>query len=80
MDGGLVLQESQPFRIKGKEDLKPAEASYKGQTYKIKRTPSEREYNDMLFGWYVESGVNSNLRFLSGMRRQWQSGQESRTG
>lgn len=60
MDGGLVLQESQPFRIKSKEDLKPAEASYKGQTYKIKRTPTEREYNDMLFGWYVESGVSSN--------------------
>jgi len=60
MDGGLVLQESQPFRIKSKEDLRPAEAIYKGQTYKIKRTPTEQEYDDMLFGWYVESGVSSN--------------------
>jgi phosphoribosylaminoimidazolecarboxamide formyltransferase/IMP cyclohydrolase len=60
MDGGLVLQESQPFKIKGKEDLNPAEATYKGQAYKIKRTPSEKEYQDMLFGWYVESGVSSN--------------------
>ena len=51
MDGGLVLQESQPFRIKSKEDLRPAEAIYKGQTYKIKRTPTEQEYDDMLFGW-----------------------------
>jgi phosphoribosylaminoimidazolecarboxamide formyltransferase/IMP cyclohydrolase len=60
MDGGLVLQESQPFRIKRKEDLKPAEANYKGQAYKIKRMPTEKEYRDMLFGWYVESGVSSN--------------------
>jgi len=60
MDGGLVLQESQPFRIKSKDDLKPAEATYKGQVYTIKRNPTEREYDDMLFGWYVESGVSSN--------------------
>ncbi len=60
MDGGIVLQESQPFRIKGKEDLRPAEAVYKGETYRIKRMPTEEEYRDMLFGWYVESGVSSN--------------------
>ncbi len=60
MDGGLVLQESQPFRIKGRNDLKPAEAVYKGQPYRIKRLPTEKEYEDMLFGWYVESGVSSN--------------------
>jgi len=60
MDGGLIIQESQPFRIKGKEDLKPAQATYKGQEYKIKRAPSEKELEDMLFGWYVESGVSSN--------------------
>ncbi|MCX7965259.1 MAG: hypothetical protein N2596_01340 [Syntrophorhabdaceae bacterium] len=60
MDGGIILQESQPFKIKSKEDLRPAEAIYKGQTYRIKRQPTEREYNDMLFGWYVETGVSSN--------------------
>jgi len=60
MDGGLVLQESQPFKIKGKEDLKPAEAMYKGEAYQIKRLPTDKEYLDMLFGWYVESGVSSN--------------------
>jgi phosphoribosylaminoimidazolecarboxamide formyltransferase/IMP cyclohydrolase len=60
MDGGLVIQESQPFKIKGKEDLKPAETIYKGEVYKVKRTPTEKEYQDMLFGWYVESGVSSN--------------------
>ena len=60
MDGGLIIQESQPAKIKGKEDLKPAQTTYKGQEYKIKRAPSEKELADMLFGWYVESGVSSN--------------------
>lgn len=60
MDGGLIIQESQPFRIKGKEDLKPAETIYKGGPYRIKRAPTEEEYDDMLFGWHVESGVSSN--------------------
>lgn len=60
MDGGLVLQESQPLRIKSKDDLKAAEAVYKGQPYRIKRLPTEKEYEDMLFGWYIESGVSSN--------------------
>jgi phosphoribosylaminoimidazolecarboxamide formyltransferase / IMP cyclohydrolase len=60
MDGGLIIQESQPFKIKSKDDLKPAEATYKGEVHKIKRAPSESEINDMLFGWYVESGVSSN--------------------
>lgn len=60
MDGGIIIQESQPFKIKGKEDLKPAQTVYKGEAYKIKRAPTENEYEDMLFGWYVESGVSSN--------------------
>ena len=58
MDGGLVLQESQPFRIKSKDDLKAAEPYYKGQPYRIKRLPTEKEYQDLLFGWYIESGVS----------------------
>jgi len=60
MDGGIVLQESQPFKIKGKDDLRLAETVYKGKTYRINRLPTDKEYNDMLFGWYVESGVSSN--------------------
>ncbi len=60
MDGGIIIQESQPFKIKGKEDLRPAETVYKGEPYKIKRMPTDKEYADMLFGWYVESGVSSN--------------------
>lgn len=60
IDGGLIIQESQPFKIKGKEDLKLAEAFHKGEPVRISRPPTEREYQDMLFGWYVETGVTSN--------------------
>jgi phosphoribosylaminoimidazolecarboxamide formyltransferase/IMP cyclohydrolase len=60
MDGGLIIQESQPFTIKGREDLKAAQATYKGEVYTIKRAPTDKEIEDMLFGWYVESGVSSN--------------------
>ena len=59
-DGGLIVQESQPFTIKGSEDLKAAQTTHKGETYKIRRMPTEKELEDMLFGWYVESGVSSN--------------------
>lgn len=60
IDGGLIIQESQPYKIKSKDDLKLAEATHMGKTYKIKRLPTEKEYEDMLFGWYVECGVTSN--------------------
>jgi phosphoribosylaminoimidazolecarboxamide formyltransferase / IMP cyclohydrolase len=60
MDGGLIVQESQPFTVKGTGDLKPAQTTYKGVSFEVKRTPTERELEDMLFGWYVESGVSSN--------------------
>jgi phosphoribosylaminoimidazolecarboxamide formyltransferase/IMP cyclohydrolase len=60
MDGGLIIQESQPFTIKSKDDLKAAQVTYKGEVHKIKREPTAKELEDMLFGWYVESGVSSN--------------------
>jgi phosphoribosylaminoimidazolecarboxamide formyltransferase/IMP cyclohydrolase len=43
-----------------KQDLKTAQCDYKGQTYTIQRQPTEKEYQDMLFGWLVESGITSN--------------------
>jgi len=60
MDGGLILQQSPYTNIKDKTDFVPAEATYKGETYRIKRLPTEKELNDLLFGWYVEQGVTSN--------------------
>jgi phosphoribosylaminoimidazolecarboxamide formyltransferase/IMP cyclohydrolase len=60
MDGGIVIQQSPLNRVLSKEDLKPAQAIYKGKEYHIKRMPTEKEYEDFLFGWSVEQGVTSN--------------------
>ncbi len=60
IDGGIITQWSFVPTSRRKEDLKPAECEYKGKLYKIKRTPTDSEYEDMLFGWLVESGVTSN--------------------
>ncbi len=60
IDGGLILQQS-PFNIVNtKEDLTVANSVYKGKEYKIEREPEDYEYEDMLFGWFVEQGVTSN--------------------
>ena len=60
IDGGLIVQQSPLNAINRKEDLKPAVCEYRGQTYKIDRLPTDREYEDLLFGWFVEQGVSSN--------------------
>ena len=60
IDGGIVAQWSFVPASRGREDLKVAETDYKGQLYTIKRAPTDAEYEDMLFGWLVESGITSN--------------------
>jgi phosphoribosylaminoimidazolecarboxamide formyltransferase/IMP cyclohydrolase len=60
VDGGQIVQWSFVPQTRKKEDLKLAECEYKGKTCKIKRAPTEGEYEDMLFGWLVEAGVTSN--------------------
>jgi len=60
IDGGIIAQWSFVPETRTHEDLKPAESEYKGQMYRIKRPPTPQEYEDMLFGWLVESGVTSN--------------------
>ncbi len=60
IDGGIIVQQSPLNIIQCKEDLKPAETEYKGKKYKIDRLPTDEEYEDLLFGWYVEQGVTSN--------------------
>ncbi|MBW1893383.1 MAG: IMP cyclohydrolase [Deltaproteobacteria bacterium] len=60
IDGGLIAQWSFTPTARTNEDLKLAECEYNGKTYKINRLPTEKEYNDMLFGWLVESGITSN--------------------
>jgi phosphoribosylaminoimidazolecarboxamide formyltransferase/IMP cyclohydrolase len=60
IDGGIIAQWSFVPTARSKQDLKLAACEYKGQTYKIDREPTEAEYEDLLFGWYVEAGVTSN--------------------
>ena len=60
IDGGVIAQWSFVPVTRGPADLTLAECDYKGKTYRIKRPPTEKEYADLLFGWYVEAGVTSN--------------------
>ncbi|MDT8378236.1 MAG: IMP cyclohydrolase [Desulfotignum sp.] len=60
MDGGIVAQWSFVPRTLTKTDLIPAVSEYQGQTFQVNRQPTDREYEDMLFGWLVESGITSN--------------------
>jgi phosphoribosylaminoimidazolecarboxamide formyltransferase/IMP cyclohydrolase len=60
IDGGVIVQWSYVPKTRTKEDLYPAQTIYKGNEYKLKRMPTEQEYDDLLFGWLVESGITSN--------------------
>jgi phosphoribosylaminoimidazolecarboxamide formyltransferase/IMP cyclohydrolase len=60
IDGGIIAQWSFVPQTRTREDLKPASCEANGKTYKIDRMPTESEYDDLLFGWLVESGVTSN--------------------
>jgi phosphoribosylaminoimidazolecarboxamide formyltransferase/IMP cyclohydrolase len=60
VDGGVVAQWSFSPEARAREKLLPAQTVYKDREYKINRLPTEREYDDLLFGWLVECGVTSN--------------------
>jgi phosphoribosylaminoimidazolecarboxamide formyltransferase/IMP cyclohydrolase len=60
IDGGLIVQQSQKNAIRRNEDFQEAKTTYKGQEYRIERKPTDKEYDDMLFGWNVEQGITSN--------------------
>ena len=60
IDGGLIVQQSQLSRIKSKDDFLPAKTVYKNKEYATERIPTDKEYEDMIFGWSVEMGITSN--------------------
>jgi len=60
IDGGVIAQWSFVPKARDKGDLSLAECEYKEKTYKIEREPTQQEYDDLLFGWLVESGITSN--------------------
>ncbi len=59
-DGGIIVQQSPINNVRFPEDLIPARATHNGREYYIERQPTERELDDMIFGWSVEQGVTSN--------------------
>ena len=60
IDGGHIVQWSFVPTTLNPADLKVAETEYKGKTYKVDREPTDKEYDNLLFGWLVESGITSN--------------------
>ncbi|MFV0439193.1 MAG: IMP cyclohydrolase [Desulfopila sp.] len=60
IDGGIIVQQSAINSIRSFADLKPATATWQGQQYQCARQPTEREIDDMIFGWAIEHGVTSN--------------------
>ncbi|HSV96022.1 MAG TPA: IMP cyclohydrolase [Spirochaetota bacterium] len=82
IDGGIIVQQSPLNIVKTSEDLKPAAAEYKGEKYAIERLPSEKEYDDLLFGWFVEQGVTSNsvLYVKDGVTVGIGTGEQDRVG
>jgi len=60
IDGGIILQQSPLNQIESSEDFTLASSEFQGRAYTIERKPSDKELEDMLFGWQVEQGVTSN--------------------
>jgi phosphoribosylaminoimidazolecarboxamide formyltransferase/IMP cyclohydrolase len=60
IDGGIIVQQSPVNKINSKADFLPAKTVYQGKEYVTERQPTEKEYEDMLFGWNVEQGITSN--------------------
>jgi len=60
IDGGIIVQQSAVNSIRTIDDLSAASATWKGQEFSCERQPTQRELDDMIFGWAVEHGVTSN--------------------
>jgi phosphoribosylaminoimidazolecarboxamide formyltransferase/IMP cyclohydrolase len=60
IDGGIIAQWSFVPKARTRADLTPARCEVDGKIYETQRMPTDAEYEDLLFGWLVESGVTSN--------------------
>ena len=59
IDGGIIAQQSADNEV-SRDNIANAEVDYKGNVYSTRRKASEKEMEDMLFGWKVLQGVISN--------------------
>jgi phosphoribosylaminoimidazolecarboxamide formyltransferase/IMP cyclohydrolase len=82
IDGVIIVQWSFVPKTLKKEDLSPAQTTYKDKDYKINRLPTDREYDDLMFGWLIESGVTSNsvLYVKDGVTVGIGTGEQDRVG
>lgn len=82
IDGGIIVQQSPINKIRTKEDFLPAKTVYKDTEYAIERTPTDKEYNDMLFGWNVEQAITSNsvIYVKDGVTAGIGTGEQDRVG
>ncbi len=60
IDGGIIAQWSFIPKAKSPQDIVLAACNYNGKEFRINREPTQREMDDMIFGWLVEAGVTSN--------------------
>ena len=82
LDGGIVAQSAFVPRTLSRSDFLPAQATHKGTEYRIDRMPTDKEYEDLLFGWLVETGVTSNsvLYVKDGVTVGIGTGEQDRVG
>jgi len=82
IDGAIIAQVSFMPVTRTAEDLMLAEAVRKDTIYKVQRTPTEAEVQDMIFGWIVEAGVLSNsvLYVKDGVTLGIGAGEQDRVG
>lgn len=80
-DGGIIAQFSFRNKILTTEQFLPAEAEKDGTTF-IARGPSQKEADDLLFAWAVESGVTSNsvIMVRNGVTTAIGTGEQDRVG
>ncbi|MCX7788827.1 MAG: IMP cyclohydrolase [Spirochaetes bacterium] len=82
LDGGIIIQSSFVPITRKPEDFLPAEVEYQGTLYRVKREPTPEEYEDMIFGWLVETGITSNsvIYVKKGMTLGIGTGEQDRVG
>jgi phosphoribosylaminoimidazolecarboxamide formyltransferase/IMP cyclohydrolase len=82
IDGAYVVQTSFVSRIASREDFLPAACVREGKEYAVTREPGEAEWEDILFGWSVETGVTSNsvIYVKSGVTVGVGAGEQDRVG
>jgi phosphoribosylaminoimidazolecarboxamide formyltransferase/IMP cyclohydrolase len=82
LDGGIIVQSSFVPITRTPEDFLPAEVEYQGTLYRVKREPTPEEYEDMIFGWLVETGITSNsvIYVKNGVTLGIGTGEQDRVG